>query len=374
MSRSCRRCLLPAVVPGADLDAAGVCVHCRSEGVDSLERREARRRDHERDLEQALRSCRGRGEYDCLVSFSGGKDSVYLLHKLVTEYRLRVLAYTSNFDVPPTTQDNIRRTIEALGVDHISYTPPTEFYRRFIRYLLQHQRPEGAVHTVCYFWLDVREGDLLRLAVERGIPLVLSGYAPGQPDPARMEYEMPRARICEQDWTPRELFDLGLFDEAEASRFWNPHRYPAGTEFPRFLAPFHAWKYDQREVTAHVVQHGLVKTRLHANPVISNFRLNWLFVYSDLQTLGYNPYLPEFAQLIREGRASARVWRVLFRAVDFMIRRRVLLGRNVTRGLEWLGMELDQLRVAPPAEVQPTGNAVARRDATTTPGRRQPVC
>jgi hypothetical protein len=38
------------------------------------------------------------GPYDCLLMFSGGKDSTYLLDKFVNEYGQRVLAYT--FDVP----------------------------------------------------------------------------------------------------------------------------------------------------------------------------------------------------------------------------------------------------------------------------------
>ena len=108
--------------------------------------------------------------------------------------------------------DNISRTIKKLGIDHIVYTPKEEFYKKFIVYLLKNQNKKGAVHTVCYFWLNIREGDMLKIAMEKNIPLILTGYAPGQPEPERMLYEMPIERI-RQDWTPYELFESGLFEE-----------------------------------------------------------------------------------------------------------------------------------------------------------------
>ncbi|MBN2294547.1 MAG: hypothetical protein JXM70_19110 [Pirellulales bacterium] len=348
MYKRCPKCLLSAKVPGADLASDGTCRPCREFHTGRLEEQEAYRGKCEEDLEHALATCSGRGEYDCLVSFSGGKDSVFLLHKLVKEYGLKVLAYTSNFDIPQRTWKNIRQTTRLLDVDHIVYTPPQEFYRRFIRHLLLNQDARGAVHTVCYFWLDLREGDLLRLAVEKEIPLVLSGYSPGQPDPKRMLYEMSQERICEEDWTPHDMFTDGIFRESERHRFWNPKRYPCGTQFPRFLAPFHAWPYDQSEVMRRVVELGLVPNRIHANPMLSNFSLNWLLMYSDLRNLGYNPYLPEFAQLIREGKASLAKWRAMEALVNFMIRKRIFMGRHVNKALKWLDLSLDDLSFSKP--------------------------
>ena len=340
--KHCRKCLLPAAAPGANIDAAGVCEPCRAHVGSAAEAEFARRR-REEDLEAALRDCRGVGEYDCLVAFSGGKDSVFLLHKLRHEYGLRVLAYTSAFDIPDVARENIRRTLERLGIDHLQNTPSEAFYRTFIRHLLRNQDEHGAVHTVCCFWVDIREGELLRVAVEKRIPLVLVGYSPGQPEPERLLYEMPRRRIAEEDWTPEHLFHSGVLDERDRDRFWNPRRFPPGTGFPRLLAPFHAWPYDQRLIMRGVVELGLVPSRSHANPVLSNFTLNWLFMYADLRSLGYNPYLPEFAALIREGKASLRLWRALVPIVNLMIRRQVLLGRNVKRWLRWLDLLPDEL-------------------------------
>src|SRR5664279_4688563 len=102
--RTCRNCLLPEAAPGADLDRQGLCRLCRDDKPRDQERADAYRRALETDLEEALASCRGQGSYDCLVPLSGGKDSVYLIHKLKVEYGLRVLAHTTDIDIGPVAK------------------------------------------------------------------------------------------------------------------------------------------------------------------------------------------------------------------------------------------------------------------------------
>ncbi|MEQ8662401.1 MAG: hypothetical protein RLW62_16415, partial [Gammaproteobacteria bacterium] len=184
--------------------------------------------------------------------------------------------------------------------------------------------------------------------LEKDIPLVLAGYSPGQPEPDRMLYEFSRALIERTDWTPPGLSASGEFSAAELQRFFNPLSYPAGTRFPRYLAPFHAWHYNQDEVMRAVVEHDLIASSRNASPVFSNYPINWLMMYSDLRNFGYNPYAPEFATLIREGKARLSEWRVMAPLVDFMIRNRVLLGRHATEHLDWLGMRPDDLRITRP--------------------------
>jgi hypothetical protein len=180
-----------------------------------------------------------------------------------------------------------------------------------------------------------------------------------------MEYEFSRELICHTDWTPTELRQSGLFSDEELALFWNPTQYPLGTTFPRYLAPFHAWEYDQEEVMDACVKLGLVARRRNASPIHSNCPLNWLLMYSDLKNLGYNPYAPEFSALIRNGKASRSYWRFIAPFVDFMIRYRVLLGRQVTRSMAWLGLRDEDLRI-----MRPTGAWDVQADS---PGiRRNP--
>jgi hypothetical protein len=348
-SRSrCTQCLLPAVAPGAALGADGVCAFCRSTHGAHDDAGERSRVAYEQDLERTLRAARGAGPYDALVCLSGGKDSLYLLHRLKADYGLNVLAFTTDVNIPAVAWSNMRHTIARLGCDHLVYRPPDAFYRKLFGYLLRHQEARGAVYTVSYVYAPLFEGDALRVATEKGIPLVLAGYSPGQPEPERMVYEFSRRLICETSWVPPALAQSGLFSHDELDRFWDPARFAPGTRFPRYLAPFHAWPYDQERIMRTVHELGLVARRSHASPVHSNYPINWLLMYSDLRHFGYNPYAPEFSALIRRGKASLAYWRVMAPAVDFMIRHKVLLGRTTVGQMRWLGLADADLAITLP--------------------------
>ncbi|GAB4449967.1 MAG: hypothetical protein OHK0026_15730 [Rhodocyclaceae bacterium] len=303
------------------------------------------------DLERTLREARQRsrpGHYDCIVPLSGGKDSLYLLHRLKNDYGLKVLAFTSNINLPEVAWSNIRLALERLDIDHLVSSPSPAFFRKLFRYLLCNQEARGAVYTVSYVYAPIFEGDAIRVAIEKDIPLILAGYSPGQPDARRMRYEFSPRLIREEDWTPPHLRECGEFGEEELARFYDPHRLPPGTRFPRYLAPYHAWDYDQNEVMRKVAELGLVRRSAHASPIVSNYPINWLMMYSDLRHFGYNPYAPEFADLIREGKANLAQWRVLAPLVDFMIRHRILLGREVARMMAWLELRDEDLRITLP--------------------------
>lgn len=348
--KRCINCLVPDRVPGISLSDDGRCNLCRDVtglATESAQAEEARR-TYEADFEKTLAESRGQGQYDCLVPLSGGKDSIYLLYRLAIELKLKVLAFTVDINIPPLAWDNIRRALAKLNIDHLSYSPSQEFYRKTFRYVLRNQEERGAVYTLSYVYAPLFEGDALRLAIEKGIPLVLAGYSPGQPEPERMLYEFSRRLICETDWTPPEMVSCGEFDANDLARFYNPKTYPAGTQFPRYLAPFHAWPYNQEEIMRKVVDLGLVASSKHANPIHSNYPINWLLMYSDLRVFGYNPYAPEFSTLIRHGKANRNYWRIMGPVVDFLIRKRLGPGREVTRSMDWLGLTADELRITKP--------------------------
>lgn len=346
--RACRTCLLPEAAPGAGLDASGICRLCREPALrpagpsaDELQRRR-------QTLDAALEQARGKGEYDVVVCLSGGKDSLYLLYRAKVELGLRVLAYTTDVNLPEVAWENIRRTVKRLQVDHLVYRPPTDFYNKLFRYLLTHQEERGAVYTVSYVYAPLFEGEAIRVAMQKGIQVVLAGYSPGQPEPERMEFEFNRDLVTRTDWTPPHLRTCGAFTESELARFYNPTVMPAGTVFPRYFAPFHAWDYDQDAIMKKVVELGLVAKTRHASPVFSNYPINWLLMLSDLKAFGFNPYAPEFAALIREGKANLRQWRYLSVGVEWMLRNQALLGKNAAVWLRELGLTEDELRITLP--------------------------
>jgi hypothetical protein len=354
---------MPGAAPEAKLDDSGLCQLCRADNRAAEEQAEAKRRVYEQDLEKALADLRGRPGPVALVCLSGGKDSIYLLYRLKVEYGLDVVAFTTDMNIPDIAWDNMRRTMDRLKVRHVVHKPDMAFYDKMYRFLLQNQEERGAVRSVCYVCAPIFEADALRYSTDHGIPFVFAGYSPGQPAPERMVYEFPPAAIAELDWTPRIMRESGLFTEEELAHFWTPAKYPKGTAFPRYIAPFHAWTYSQEKVIKMVVELGLVSTTKNASPIHSNCPLNWLLMYSDLKNLGYNPYAPEFAALVRTGKANRTYWRFAQPIVNFMIRHQILLGRQVKESFRRLGLTPDQLKITRPADLD---SELTRRVTTRT--------
>ncbi|MAG94871.1 MAG: hypothetical protein CMJ48_14170 [Planctomycetaceae bacterium] len=73
-------------------------------------------------------------------------------------------------NIPEVAWKNIRRTVEFLDVDHLTFRPPMELCRKFFRFLLQHQDERGAVRSVCHVCAPLYEGYSLKLAIEKKIP------------------------------------------------------------------------------------------------------------------------------------------------------------------------------------------------------------
>jgi len=111
--RRCSRCILPETFPGISFDEDDVCNYCRTyKPVKVL---------GEESLVRVLEKYRGKGNrYDCVVAISGGRDSAFVLHQIITKYKMRALALT--VDSGFTTEEghrNIKVVTERLGVDHV---------------------------------------------------------------------------------------------------------------------------------------------------------------------------------------------------------------------------------------------------------------
>lgn len=125
--RRCARCILPHTYPFIAFDAGGICNYCRRYrkqeplGAERLEELLSRHRSKD-------------GSPDCLVGFSGGRDSSYGLHLLKTRFGMHPIAYTYDWGL---TTDASRRNqasmVSKLGVEHIIRAPDLSAKRRFVR-------------------------------------------------------------------------------------------------------------------------------------------------------------------------------------------------------------------------------------------------
>jgi glucosamine--fructose-6-phosphate aminotransferase (isomerizing) len=111
--RRCTRCILPESMPFIEFDEVGICNYCSK----------YKRRNSPRSIE-ALRKAvdryrRSNGD-DCIVPFSGGRDSCYTLHVVVNELKMRPITYTYDWGmVTDLGRRNISRMCAELGVENI---------------------------------------------------------------------------------------------------------------------------------------------------------------------------------------------------------------------------------------------------------------
>jgi len=109
----CTKCLLPNTFPFIEFDEDGVCNYCRNHRLYVV-----KGEDELRKLVEPYRS--KNGEPDCLVAFSGGRDSSYMLHYLKTELDMNPIAFTYDWGmVTDLARRNQARLCGRLGVEHI---------------------------------------------------------------------------------------------------------------------------------------------------------------------------------------------------------------------------------------------------------------
>ncbi|UCH95356.1 MAG: amino acid adenylation domain-containing protein [Candidatus Aminicenantes bacterium] len=112
----CTTCLIPANYPGIYFEEKGMCNICRE--YESYKNKALKYFKTPKDFELVVEKAQKtkRSEYDCLMLYSGGKDSSYVLHRLV-EMGLKVLAFTfDNGYISDMAFENIKRTTELLKV------------------------------------------------------------------------------------------------------------------------------------------------------------------------------------------------------------------------------------------------------------------
>ena len=187
----CKQCLLSTNFPGIRFDEHGICHICRryegyKEHVDRYFKEEV---DFSRMVEQVIGG--KRSKYDCLLLFSGGKDSSYVLYRLI-EMGLRVLTYTfDNGYISEAAFRNIKTITAKLGVENLVIRAEN-MNNVFVETLRSN-------HNVCQGCWHALNTYAAKIAHEHGISLVISGLSRGQIFEMRLE----------------GLFASGIFAEKE---------------------------------------------------------------------------------------------------------------------------------------------------------------
>lgn len=129
--RYCKQCLMPDSRPRISFDNNGVCNACRHAEEKWKSINWQQRREEFCALIEPYRS--KNGSWDCIVPWSGGKDSSAIAYKLKFEFGMNPLLVTFSPQLPTEVGNHNREALIQLGFDHIFLRPNQKVHRRLAR-------------------------------------------------------------------------------------------------------------------------------------------------------------------------------------------------------------------------------------------------
>lgn len=165
--RKCTRCLTPETVDTISFDSEGVCSVCRqvefkNEKIDWD--------DRQRQLDDLIAEYANKGIYDCIVPYSGGKDSVFQLWYIVRKLKLKPLVVRFNhWGYRPKVEENNTMVFKKLGVEVVEFTPNFHVVREL---MLESFKRRGDFCWHCHTGIYA---GVMHMAIKFETPLIFWG-------------------------------------------------------------------------------------------------------------------------------------------------------------------------------------------------------
>ncbi|MDO4275481.1 MAG: 7-cyano-7-deazaguanine synthase [Eubacteriales bacterium] len=176
--RYCEKCGLPESYPGIILNNSGSCNYCEfyQEHREKLEDAEYRHKIFREQVEEAKKkAAESKAPYDCVIGFSGGKDSSYIVWQMKKVYGMRVLAVTfQNGFHTEYGRDNIENILQKLDVDHITVRLNEQTLRSY------YSKCMSLMKNFCSVCFHFGNYYCHMMAGKYKIPLIINGRTKGQ--------------------------------------------------------------------------------------------------------------------------------------------------------------------------------------------------
>ncbi len=219
--RQCKRCLLPETQETIVFDEEGICNVCRQNEV----KKQIDWVVKKKELTELIEEYRGKYDYDCIIPYSGGKDSTFTLYYLVKEYNVKplVVSFDHGF-FRPTTLENTERTMKKLGVDYLKFKPNWKVVKKL---MLESLRRKGDFCWHCHTGVFSYP---MHVAIAFKIPLVLWGEPSAEYtsyynyDEVEEVDEKRFNRFVNLGITAEDM--VGMLDKTVSERDLKPFTYP----------------------------------------------------------------------------------------------------------------------------------------------------
>ena len=345
----CGKCILPNGFLGVHLNDQGLCNFCTDPDHKNInwsrteinqERRNTALEDWNLVVER-MQQNHGKQPYDCVLGYSGGKDSTALLDHLVNDLNLTPLAVTSDTGfMTEIAKDNMRDTLERIEVDHILIEDAAKTFTKLYKWHFFHHNSNKRflARYICDYCSDLIHSIVVKESVKREIPFVLFGYSPDQI--ARYFYEMPREEVIEE-WAPDLVFNDPIFDEND-QRWYLTQEETTNEKLPRVLLPYHIIPYREEDIISLVEAKNYIK-KGHADPLLTNCNVVHAATFYDFNRYGGILYAYQYAELVRQEPESRKKWLRTLKIAAPLILENKFKEKEVTQFLEKIGISQGEL-------------------------------
>lgn len=206
-------------------DAEGVCSVCRQ-----IEKKQTMDwAAKEQEFLQFVEPFRGKGAYDCIIPFSGGKDSTFQAYTLVTKFKLKplIVSFDHGF-YRPTHLNNVERTVKKLGVDFLKFKSDWQTVKKLMKESLI-RKGDIMWHSHCGIYAYP-----MQVALKHKIPLIIWGesvaeYSSYYSYDENEEVDEKRFnRLGNLGINAEDM--VGFLDGTVTLRDLDPYRYPKMSE------------------------------------------------------------------------------------------------------------------------------------------------
>jgi N-acetyl sugar amidotransferase len=223
--RKCGNCLLPetyeTLVIDDDSKSCNMCQTStfKQSGIDWDKRKKM--------LDKVIEKYKGKYDYDCIVPFSGGKDSTYTLMYLMKEYNIKPLVVRFNHGFMRSQHEkNTQTVLKKLGADFIDFTPNWKVVKKLMWEAFSRKTDFcWHCHTGIYSYP-------LQVALKYNVPLILWGEPLAEMS-AYYTYE-----DNEIEWEDEEKFNMLRNLGISADDMWEMINTPEDPIDRRDLNPF----------------------------------------------------------------------------------------------------------------------------------------
>lgn len=177
MDNYCKKCLLPVNYLGLKISEGGICHHCQNyESIVYLGTEK---------LKEMIREPLSRNKsqkYDCVIGFSGGRDSSYILWYAVNVLGLKPLAvFSDDLFIPDVAYENLKNATRILCVDLKIVK------HNYLKKCLKHHLNAWIKRPVAETLMFINVGERLgyetlveKEAIKQGVKLIIGGRSPIQ--------------------------------------------------------------------------------------------------------------------------------------------------------------------------------------------------